>query len=94
MRTPSIERPHPSGLGGTQKIYRFKNGYGASVIQFPYSYGGGKGLYELAVVRYRAGDGINDFSLTYDTPITDDVIGYLSEAEVDNLLSQVEALDG
>jgi hypothetical protein len=33
-----------------------------------------------------------DYSLTYDTPITDDVIGHLSQLEVDELLNRIEAL--
>ena len=33
-----------------QKIYKFPNGYGASVIKGPYSYGGPDGLWELAVL--------------------------------------------
>ncbi len=33
-----------------------------------------------------------DYELVYDTEITNDVIGYLSENGVDNLLTQIEAL--
>ena len=91
MRKPTLEKPHPTGMGGWQKIYRFKNGYGASVVFFPGSYGYENGLYELAVVKF-CGDGDADYNLTYETPITDDVIGSLSEAEVDNTLLQIEAL--
>jgi len=36
---------------GTQWFFKFPNGYGASVICNPYSYGGARGLYELAVLR-------------------------------------------
>jgi hypothetical protein len=44
------------------------------------------------VIRY-SGENNNSFSLAYDTPITDDVLGHLSEQEVDELLAQVEALE-
>lgn len=91
MKIPTIERPHPAGVGGTQKLYRFPNGYGASVVQFPHSYGYGSGRWELAVLKL-TGEDVDDFKLTYDTDITDDVIGYLTEDEVDALLDQVEAL--
>lgn len=86
MKEPKIERTHP--LGGIQRIYRFDNGYGASVVRFTYSYGFELGLWELAVIKFNG----EDYELVYDTEITNDVIGYLSEDEVDNLLTQIEAL--
>jgi len=79
---------HPMGVG-TQTVYRFDNGYGASVVQTPYTYGGDRGLYELAVIKFNG----EDFCLCYSTPITDDVIGHLSENEVDNLLTNIESLE-
>lgn len=35
---------------------------------------------------------LDKWHLTYDTPITGDVIGYLTPAEVEDLLAQIEAL--
>lgn len=75
-------------IGGRQVLHRFENGYGASVIQGPYSYGGDEGLYELAVIVW---EGLA-YELTYDTPITDDVLGYLTPEEVDEALARIEAL--
>ena len=72
-------------LGGEQRHFRFDNGYGASVIRNPRSYGGDKDLFELAVLDAQG-------HLTYDTPVTDDVIGWLSEAEVQDTLAQIAAL--
>jgi len=69
---------------GVQKVYEFDNGYGASVIMGPYTYGGPKGLWELAVL---AGG-----ELCYDTHITNDVIGRLNEAEVNNYLNLIKEL--
>lgn len=86
MRKPEIERTNP--LGERQRIYRFDNGYGASVVQFTYSYEFEQGLWELAVIKFNG----EDYELVYDTEITSDVIGYLSEDEIDNLLTQIEAL--
>ena len=63
----------------------FDNGYGASVVVGPYTYGGEDGLYELGVLG-------QDGKLTYDTPITDDVEGYLSEEGVTQLLKQIQKL--
>ena len=63
----------------------FENGYGASVIRTTHSYGGHIGLYELAILD-------NDGKLTYDTPITSDVLGYLKPEEVTNYLIQIQDL--
>lgn len=75
---------------GVQKIYRFGNGFGASVIQGPYSYGGGEGLWELGVIRF---DGDGDWKLTYDTTVTDDVLGYQTDDEIAALLARIDSLD-
>ena len=72
-------------LGGVQRRYQFANGYGASVVRHMYSYGGNDGLWELAVTD-RAGN------LCYSTPITDDVLGYLGDADVDECLARIDAL--
>lgn len=72
--------------GGVQKIYKFPNGYGASVVCSPYSYGGDMGLWEIAVLD-KEGD------LTYKTPITDDVIGHLNEDEVIEVLNKIKELE-
>ena len=74
--------PHYDGVVG--KIM-FDNGYGASIIRNEHSYGGKNGLYELAVLD-------NDGKLTYDTPVTNDVIGYLSPKEVTDYLIQIQDL--
>jgi hypothetical protein len=73
--------------GGRQKLYHFKNGYGASVVKHEGSYGGKSGLWELAVLDAEG-------SLCYDTEITDDVIGHLNDPQVDALLNQIANLKG
>lgn len=74
--------------GGTQKLYKFENNYGASVVCHSYSYGGDRGLWELAVLTF---DG-DDWDLTYETPITNDVIGHLEWEEVEDILKRIEEL--
>jgi len=76
---------HPMGMG-KQCIVQYSNGYGASIVQGPHTYGGKDGLYELAVFG-------KDGEITYDTPITNDVLGYLSEAEVEKTLLDIKNLD-
>lgn len=68
---------------GTQIIYRFPNGYGASVVEHFFSYG-----LEIAVLDS------ND-KITYDTQITDDVTGYNipeSAAEAAEIITQISKL--
>jgi hypothetical protein len=73
---------------GTQREIFYPNGYGASIIQSPYSYGGKKGLYELAVLK-----GTEDnSSICYDTKVIDGVLGYLEEVEVDEILLKIQSL--
>jgi len=76
---------HPGHIGGVQARITFDNGYGASVVKTPYSYGGDKGLYELAVLD-------SEGSLTYDTPVTNDVIGYLRDIDVTDVMEKIQQL--
>ena len=80
-------KEHPRGAvyGGIISRIIFDNGYGATVVQGPHSYGGADGLYELAVVG-------KDDEISYDTPVTGDVEGYLSEAQVTDLLIKIQQL--
>lgn len=72
-----------------QYLFKFENGYGASVVKHAYSYGGTIDLWELAVIKWYAD---NEWHITYDTPITDDVEGFLTDSEVRNLLQQIKDL--
>ncbi len=76
--------------GGSQKVYRFPNGYGASLVDSPFAYTL-DGTFELGVIKFH-GPGEDDFRLTYDTPVTDDVLGYLTDAEVAETLDKIAAL--
>ena len=77
-------KQHPSADGIISRI-TFENGYGASVVRHEYSYGGKDGLYELAVLN-------SDGELCYDTPITDDVIGYLRPEDVTDVMAKIQQL--
>jgi hypothetical protein len=70
---------------GKKARMHFDNGYGVSVVSHSHSYGGRDGLYEIAVLD-------SDDKLTYDTPVTNDVIGYLSEEDVTDVMKQVQEL--
>jgi len=71
---------------GVRSKIQFDNGYGASVVSHKYSYGGKEGLYELAVLD---GNG----NLHYDNPVANgDVIGYLMQSEVTELMKSIQDL--
>lgn len=76
-------QPMQTELGIQARTY-FGNGYGVSVIRSPFSYGGNQELYELAILK--------DGDLCYDTHITDDVLGYLTEEDVTKYLGQIQKL--
>lgn len=75
--------------GGPHKVYKFPNNYGASVVKHNYSYGGERGLWEIAVVYFVDGD---EWDIDYSTPITSDVLGYLTDEEVCETLEQIKNL--
>lgn len=66
--------------------FKFPNGYGASVIKHYGSYGYEEDLFELAVLK--------EGKLCYDTEITNDVIGYLKNDEVLELLERIKNIKG
>lgn len=63
----------------------FDNGYGISVVQGEYTYGGKLGLYEIAVLD-KYGD------ICYTSEITNDVIGHLTELEVSDYMIKIQKL--
>jgi len=78
-------KPNPMGEDfGIVSRTQFDNGYEASVVRSEYTYGGDKGLYELAVFK--------DGEICYDTPITDDVIGYLRPEDVTDVMAKIQQL--
>jgi hypothetical protein len=80
-----IFKTNPMGADfGITSRTEFDNGYEISVVKSPYTYGGDKGLYELAIFK--------DGEITYDTPITDDVIGYLRPEDVTDVMTKIQQL--
>ncbi len=87
-------KPHQTG-NGKHGLMFFKNGYGVSVVRFELVGGFGYGSYtsnesewELAVLKGTK----DDWDLTYDTPITEEVMGYLSEKEVTDVMIRIQQL--
>lgn len=71
---------------GIQVVVRFKNSWGASVINHSGSYG-----VELAVIKFMS-DAMDDFDLRYDTAVTGDVLGWLTPEGLQDALIKISAL--
>ena len=88
-------KPHKTG-DGKQAVMFFDNGYGISVVRFKIGFSGlGYGSYtsnesewEIAVLT---GDK-DEYRLTYNTHITDDVIGHLSNDGVTEIMENIQSL--
>ena len=81
--------------GGIQKVYKFGNGYGASVISNNYSYGNEQGLWEMALLTFKYN---RKGELMWDVVYRNDfangnVAGYLSDEEVLELLEWIKSLE-
>lgn len=92
---PDKIQPHSAG-DGIQKLYRFDNGYGASVIRFinkktgRMSDGADEGLWELSVIMIYE-DGSFEPCRTLIGG-EDSTIGWLREGDVQDILKAIENL--
>lgn len=82
---PHIEQPHFADPNGVQKLYRFENGRGASVVRWKGSEGYLRGLWELAWIIW-TGDGPDDWEI--DESIQE-IRGNLTDADVDLALGAI-----
>ncbi len=73
----------PKGVFTTVK---FPNGWGASIVQNDFSYGGKSNLFEIAVLD-------SEGNINSQTDITDDVCGWCDDKDVDRILSAISKLD-
>ena len=71
---------------GISAVVQFSNGFGASIIQNDASYGGKSGLFELAVIDMEG-------KIASWTDITDDVIGWQDEGDIDKVLTAISKLN-
>lgn len=89
----------PDRSMGIHRLYKFENGYGASVVRFGWkwlttgefhygSYTDNENEWELGVIKWTG----KNYKLDYSTPVTDDVIGHLLENEVEKILKEISEL--
>lgn len=72
-----------------RRVFKFPNGYGASVIKSFGSYGFETDEWELAVLLWKND---NTWELCYTSEITDDVIGWLTNEAVLEYLERIKNL--
>lgn len=70
---------------GMQVVFQFDNGYGLSVVSHSFSYGNDDELFEIGVIKF---DDSGMYELTYETPITGDVLGHQSKEDLINVIEQ------
>ena len=89
-------KPHKYGEGLHGLIF-FENGYGVSVVRYKNfylnkngysSYTSNDSEWEVAVIYGNQ----KNWEISYNTHITDDVLGHLTEGEVDWVMIQVQEL--
>lgn len=85
----AVEATPRSLNGGFQWRVLYPNGYGFSAVKHEFSYGHECDLWELAVLC-KTENGA--WKLSYDTPITDDVLGWLSEEELVAAAEEIRSL--
>lgn len=72
-----------------QALMFFPNGYGVSVLLGKKFYSNGIDTYELAVMIGNE----EEYDLCYNTPITNDVLGYLTAEEVTEIMRKIQELN-
>ena len=77
-------KKHLNSMFNTQSTMQFNNDYGVSVITGDGAYSSNSGPYEVAIT-YKGG-------LTYNTNITNDVLGYQTEKNVTEIMIKVQKL--
>ena len=81
-----VFQPHKNGQG-VQAVATFNNNFEVSVIRTMFSYGGKSGLFEVAIVDKSTG------KVNNNTDITDDVLGWQDEDDIDKILAAVPQMD-
>jgi hypothetical protein len=88
-----VFEPHPIGEGKHGKLF-LPNGYGISVVRFKIPGLTGYGSYcngntwEVAILK-----GTQDnFELCYDTEFTNDVLGFQTEDDINNILGKLRRI--
>ena len=90
MKTPTFEKlqwveRRPDGH--YQALQFFNNDYGVSVVFGPFNYSDNN-TYEMAVIKRNA-DQRQGWEITYQTPITSDVVGYATPEQITKYMQEI-----
>ena len=77
-------KPHSVDKKCLHAVIEFENGYGCSVVFGDRFYSNGIDTYEVAVLYAGA--------ISYNSGITDDVIGYVNDEQVTEIMKQIQEL--
>lgn len=84
MRSENLLYEDKEFCNGIRKVYRFKNGYGASVVKFKGSYGYEQNLWELAPLAF-----LDDTEEICYINGFKEPKGFLSDEQVDKILEDI-----
>ena len=84
-----VEKTDMPEVDGYQLVYKFDNGYGASVVKHNFSYGGKKGLFEIALCK-----GESQICMPPITAEGDTVKGFLTKEQVIEIIETTRDLPG
>lgn len=76
-----VQKPHPV-MDGIHRTYTFQNGYVVSAIKTTTSYGGRKGLWEVAVLKEGEFFTRDLLQPLFDYTMDDDVVGWVDDKEL------------
>ena len=74
---------------GMQLLFRFDNNFGLSVVCHSFSYGRHDDKFEIAVIKFDSDD---IWDITYNTPITNDLLGCQSKEDVFDIIEKTMLL--
>jgi hypothetical protein len=74
------------------KIYRFPNGYGASVVQTPHKAGFPEGGYRILIIHFDTDPPDNSYCVVDSTPLTEGVLECTDWREVELGLGKIFSL--
>lgn len=85
------KQPHVL-FGGICLLFRFPNGWGASVVRHQASKGGPEGFWELALVSFEDTEKSLQFEIRNDVEWVKDPLGYLFIDEVMDYLEKIKEM--